>query len=63
VKKGMSKEELEQSVARLTLQDKSWVEQERKKKEIQEIENCSFKPHITQKAKALKKDSSTAALD
>ena len=43
-----------QSLARLTLQNKDWIESERKKKAIKEIEECSFKPSITQKAKDLK---------
>ena len=45
---------MEHSLARLTLQNKAWVESEWKKKEIIEKEECSFRPNITQKAKALK---------
>lgn len=47
----MSKEELESSVARLSIQNNAWVESERKKWYEKEVENCTFKPEISEKAK------------
>lgn len=47
----MTKEELESSVSRLTTQNHAWIESERRKRVDKEVENCTFKPEITEKGK------------